>query len=209
MFYLWWDFSRRLEKANRLTNSLNAALEYSRFSVGKVFQHLALCVLFQALTVASFQYLLNGRFVSFAVAWLINVYHGKSLLARNVACVIGRDPLSKLMKKTTCELPRNLNFELVYLVASIWVMLLAAVTLICLLRYLLFTFCSTLRVIRLKVLLKDLDEKQITSLAEDVELFFKLETSAGEFERLNRKNLLNAVLWPAASDSSSKLAVIA
>lgn len=110
------------------------------------------------------------------------------------------------MNVTTCILPLNRGFELVYLVIRLWSLLLAVASLVCLLRFLLFTCSSSLRVKRLSALLKGLDKQRISNLAEDVDVFFKLESCGAEFKELRQlpdDQQLHVVVFAAALDSQS------
>ena len=104
---------------------------------------------------------------------------------------------------TTCKLPMNGNFELVYLVLWFWFVFVTTITLICLLRYILYACSSSLRLVRLSVILEGVDELQLTTLAHDVDLFFQIESVAGEIKKLEGQQLLDVVLSPAADNNSS------
>ena len=202
-----------------MTNYTQAALKETGFTRTTTLVYLLLCAVIQICAFYVF-YCQSGRQLGdLAVTWWEKVSRGETIFARQVSCLIqldpvhvpsrfGYDPLGDTPVTTTCKLPMNSNFELVYLVLWFWFMFVTTVTLIRLYQCIVFACSSTLRFDRLSEILEGVDELQLTTLAYDVDLFFQIESFAGEIKKLEGQQLLDVFLSPAADNSSFQLAVV-
>lgn len=169
-------------------NNLHNALNVSSFTCARTGIYLLLCFLYLIGEFNAFQHLLGDRFVNFAIIWFVNVYNGKTTFAYDVTCVVVRRKTHIPFPPSFCHLQLNDAFEIVYLVLWFWFMLSAVINTLCLLQYLLLIASSKMRFIRLSELLKSLDRKIVEPLADDVDVFFKLETCSGSFKKVNHPN---------------------
>lgn len=190
---LLWNIWRPIGVITR--NNLQDALKESSFTCARTGIFLLLCFFYLFGEFNAFQHLLGGRFASFAITWFANVYNGNTTFVYEVTCEIREERLhSPLYDKTSCCLEMNDDFEIVYLVLWFWFMMSAVINLLCLLQYLLLTFSSKLRFIRLSEVLDSLDEQTLLVLAEDVDVFFKLESCSG---KIKQAKYVNYATFPA------------